>query len=81
MSYFGTFFACFNLGMYKNRLENDRNGFEIPALLSCKQGNSKYLCYFEFSNSGFSRSQDKRAGISKFNAVCTELSGRNSLLP
>ena len=27
--------------------------------------NSKYMCYFEFSHSGFPRSQDKRAGISK----------------
>ena len=27
-------------GMYKNRVENDRKSFEIPALLSCKRGNS-----------------------------------------
>ena len=26
-------------GMYKNRVENMRNFFEIPALLSCEQGN------------------------------------------
>ena len=26
-------------GMYKNRVENDRNFFEIPALLSCEPGN------------------------------------------
>ena len=28
-----------NQGMYKNRVENDRNNFEIPALLSCEQAN------------------------------------------
>ena len=27
--------------------------------------NDRKLCYFEFSRSGFPRSQDKRAGISK----------------
>ena len=61
--------------MYKNRAENDRIFFEIPALLSCewgnsaenRAGNSKYICYFEFSHSGFPHSQDKRAGISKKN--------------
>ena len=26
--------------MYKNRVENDRNCFGIPTILSCKQGNS-----------------------------------------
>ena len=26
--------------MYKNKVENDRNIFEIPALLSCERGNS-----------------------------------------
>ena len=26
-------------GMYKNRVENDRIFFEIPALLSCERGN------------------------------------------
>ena len=26
--------------MYKNRVENNRKNFEIPTLLSCKQGNS-----------------------------------------
>ena len=67
---FGQFFQ----GMYKNRVENDRNFFEIPALLSCEQGNSaenrvwensKYVCCFEFSCSGFPCSKDKSAGISK----------------
>ena len=60
--------------MYKNRVKNDRFFFEIPALLSCKRGNpaeneagklKKNICYFEFAHSGFPRSQDKRAGISK----------------
>ena len=37
-------------GMYKNRVENDRNFFETPAVLSCEQGNSaenetRYLPY------------------------------------
>ena len=27
-------------GLYKNRVENDRNCFEIPTLLSCEQRNS-----------------------------------------
>ena len=27
-------------GLYKNRVENDRNCFEIPTLLSCEQENS-----------------------------------------
>ena len=40
--------------------------FEIPALLSCEQGNpkqenSKNILYFEFSHSRFPRLQDKRA--------------------
>ena len=26
-------------GMYKNRVKNDRNLFEVPALLSCERGN------------------------------------------
>ena len=26
-------------GMYKSRVENDINFFEIPALLSCERGN------------------------------------------
>ena len=26
-------------GMYKNRVENDGNFFEIPTLLSCERGN------------------------------------------
>ena len=26
--------------MYKDRVENDRKTFEIPALLSCERGNS-----------------------------------------
>ena len=29
-----------NQGMYKNRVENDRKKFEIPALLFCEWGNS-----------------------------------------
>ena len=29
-----------------------------------EQVNSKYVCYFEFSNSGFPRLQDKTVGIS-----------------
>ena len=29
-------------GMYKNRLKNDRNIFEIPALLSCERGNLEW---------------------------------------
>ena len=32
--------ASILLGMYKNRVENNRIFFEIPALLSCEQGNS-----------------------------------------
>ena len=28
-----------NQGMYKNRVKNNRNFFEIPTLLSCEQGN------------------------------------------
>ena len=55
------------------RVENDRNFVEITALLSCKWGTSaenkggkfENICYFEFSCSGFPRSQDKTAGISK----------------
>ena len=27
-------------GMYKNRVENDRNFFETPAVLFCERGNS-----------------------------------------
>ena len=30
---------CENQGMYKNRVKNDRNFFEIPTLLSCERGN------------------------------------------
>ena len=30
----------FYKGIYKDRVENDGNIFEIPALLSCKWGNS-----------------------------------------
>ena len=61
----------------KNRVvERERQEFfEIPILLSCEQGNSALngkvkfkiylgIHYFEFSCSGFPRSQDKRMGIS-----------------
>ena len=41
--------------IYKNRVKNDRNIFDIPALLSSKW----------FFRSGFPYSEDKRAGISK----------------
>ena len=59
--------------MYKNWIKYDRKIFEIPSLLSCKQGNPaengvgkiRNICYFEFSHSGFPCSQDKRVGISK----------------
>ena len=49
----------------------NRNFFEIPALLSCEQGNleqekSKYFLNFStLFSAGFPRSQDKRAEISK----------------
>ena len=32
-------------GMYKNRVKNDRNIFEIPAPLFCKRGNSEQENY------------------------------------
>ena len=57
--------------MYKNRVNNDRNFFEIPTLLSCKWGNpegenSKYILNFPAPFSArFPRLQDKRVGISK----------------
>ena len=28
--------------MYENRVKNDRNNFEIPALLSCERGNPEW---------------------------------------
>ena len=31
-----------NQGMYKNRVKNSRNFFEIPTLLSCEQGNPEW---------------------------------------
>ena len=36
------FYSVYHLyqGMYKNRVENDRKFYEIPALLSCEWGNS-----------------------------------------
>ena len=33
---------CLRVRMYGNRVKNDRNIFEIPALLSCEQGNSQW---------------------------------------
>ena len=53
--------------MYKNRVENYRNYFEIPSLLSCERGNSAENGVGKFkTRSEFPRSQDKRAGISNF---------------
>ena len=58
-------------GMYKNWVKNNRNNCEIPALLSCKQGNPEretsklFVYYFEFSRSGFPYWEDKRVAISK----------------
>ena len=60
--------------LYKDRVENDRKCFEIPALLSCewespesgKIQNNIYVLNFPTPFSAeFSRSQDKRVGISK----------------
>ena len=31
---------CSSRGMYKNRVENDRNFFEVPTFFSCEWGNS-----------------------------------------
>ena len=48
--------------IYKNRVKTDRKNFEIPTLLSSKQGNPKRekiqnnIYDFEFSHSGFRRS-------------------------
>ena len=53
--------------MYKNRVENDRIVFEIPALLSCECGNPAENGMGKFKIYSFS--QDKRAGISKKNSV------------
>ena len=58
-------------GMYKNRVENGRIFLKFLLLYLANEEiqqkteweNSKYICCFEFSYSGFSRSQDKRAGI------------------
>ena len=33
------FITYYYQGIYKNRVKNNRNFFEIPALLSCKRGN------------------------------------------
>ena len=60
--------------MYKEMVENDGIFLEIRALLlsSAENGAGKfkiYICCFEFSRSGFPRSQDKRAGISKKKSV------------
>ena len=60
--------------MYKNRVKNNRNFFEIPALLTCEQGNQEgkiqnniYILNFPILfSAGFPRSQDKRTGISNF---------------
>ena len=54
--------------MYKNRVENDMKFFWNSFILrtrkfSKKWENSKYICYFEFSCTGFPHSQDKRKGI------------------
>ena len=55
--------------MYKNRVNNNRFFFEIPALLSSQWGNPEreagIFKYNEFSYSGFPCSQGKRVGISK----------------
>ena len=36
-------------GMYKNRVKNDRNFFEIPALLSCEQRNPVFCWISSFT--------------------------------
>ena len=60
------YFYYMQEGMYKNRVKNDRKYFEIPTLSSCERGNpaengagkiKSYICYFEFSHSGFPSSQ------------------------
>ena len=67
-------------GIYKKRVQNDRNFFEIPAILSCEQGNPQqksskkkiYVCSLNFLAlfyAEFPHSQDKRVEISKKKSV------------